>query len=726
MASHSFHPGAGIGPLSASQRSELLQALVDIAAALANKQLDAFTTRLANALLLRAAGFAAKPEEAQLRMDAANLLKKNRYPFYYAVSEHLAMALGREVDAIENPSAAPVETGARKPLPPELEVDKKLCLLKASREIERDHAGRILALNMRLACVLGHNEMATAQNPFRPQLFLSVIHDAWCDIHPDAAAHHLVFPLLGPQLCLDMGPIWQAQNVTLIKRGILPDLTLPAHGQTGTAAAVEEAANDPLMRQLRRLFPTQQTEPDKSAGRALADELPTLFAEDALHASVSRSQLLSYLAEIQKNGPAPYPAAQAKTGAAGAQHELFLAHIKCRVPSGTLTQADASAIDLLITIFESVFQDPNIPAEIKTLIGSLQIPVLKATLADKDFFFNQAHPARRVIELMAKLGVGWDRKKGPADPQYQAILRNVKRIQSDQRLPSFSDAVDDIEAFLAREDADSAAALLTPIACALEQEKRLQATKAAKHEVALRIGTGEVIAFVETFLEDKWVSVLTLAYTVKAEKPQALDSAIKTMDDLCWSVKPKITMEDRKELLSRLPGIVAMLNKWLDLVQWHDDERVKFFSDLAKCHASIVRTPLELSPERRMEIAIKAAKQAAERRLRRQEKHADPVPDQFDKQVEKLERGTWVEFIQTNGAVMKVKLAWTSPMHSMFIFATRERQEALTISDEEMARALRERRARVVLEAGLVGRALARALADESANSDALAGESAA
>jgi hypothetical protein len=198
------------------------------------------------------------------------------------------------------------------------------------------------------------------------------------------------------------------------------------------------------------------------------------------------------------------------------------------------------------------------------------------------------------------------------------------------------------------------------------------------------------------------------------------------MDDLCWSVKPKITMEERKELLARLPGIVAMLNKWLDLIKWNDDARVEFFSDLAKCHASIVRAPLELSPERRVQLAIKAARQAAERRQQRQQTHPDPVPDQFDKQVQKLERGIWVEFIHADGALMKVKLAWTSPMHSMFIFATRERQEALTISDEELARALRERRARVVLESGLVGRALAQALADESANGDAIGGESAA
>ena len=501
MASHSSDPAADLGSLFISQRRELLQGLVDIVAALVNKQLDGFATRLADALLIRAADFVAEPKEAQLCVDAANLLKKNRYPFYYAVSEHLALALGREIDAIEEPSAARAETGVRMLLSPDLEVDKKLSLLKVSREIESEHAGRISALNMRLARVLGRDELVTAHNPFRPQLFLSVIHEAWCDIQQDASAHHLVYPLLGPQLCVDMGPLWQALNAMLVKRGILPDLVLPAHDASAVAAQpaadTGETANDPVIRQLRRLFPVRRAEPDKHADRPLADELPTLFAEDALHASISRSRLLGYLAEIQKNGPGPYQVANVRSGD---RQESLLAHVKHGAPSGTLTQADVSAIDLLITIFDTVFQDRNIPVEIKTLIGSLQIPVLKATLTDKDFFFSEAHPARRAIELIAKLGVGWDRKKGSSDPLYQTILRNVKRIQSDQRLPSFSDAIDDIQAFFAREDADFVEALLKPIAHALDQEKRLQASKAARHEVTLRIGTGEVVAFVETFL----------------------------------------------------------------------------------------------------------------------------------------------------------------------------------------------------------------------------------
>jgi len=394
-----------------------------------------------------------------------------------------------------------------------------------------------------------------------------------------------------------------------------------------------------------------------------------------------------------------------------------------------LSQVDETTIDLLSKIFDVVFRDQNIPSEIKSLIGFLQVPLLKAALIDKDFFFKEEHPARRLIELLTISSVDWDQKKGQDDPLFQTIKRNVARVQHeyDQEVVLFSDVVSDIEAYLSQEESANAEQLSTPIAQALKQEKIGQATKIAKQEVALRVGTGEVAAFVETFLENKWVSVLTLAYSLKEEKPQAVEGAVKTMDDLIWSVKPKITREERKELIGKLPTMLAMLNKWLNLVKLDDAERLQFFAELAECHASIVRAPLELSPQRQLEIAIEAARQATERRLqRRASEQAEPEPDAHAVTVQQLKRGTWLEFVQRDGSIKKVKLAWISPLRSLYIFSTRDRLESFSLSAEELAKTLRDDRAAIVLLSGVVGRALAEALDSVGANDPVNAAQAAA
>ncbi|GAB3542346.1 DUF1631 domain-containing protein [Noviherbaspirillum agri] len=702
------------GPVSAEVRGEIMQELVESVSSAVNTQFDSFTSRLADALL-RATTSTSDPAEAKRYSDSAALLKKNRYPFYYAACERLVATLEREIQLAEDPSSAStIPSAAKKALPADMEVDRKLTMLKVSRAIEEEHRERLSVLNLRLGYLYGVEELEMARNPFRPQIFLDVIHDTWCALHPDPNSHHLAFRLLKPSLSLDMAAILHAANSTLVRRGILPRLAEPSQvvplTMDITPAAQGKASADPantVAQQLRQMFPeSQKPAPVKSGTRSsLNDAFPALFAQDVLNAAAGRNELLNYLAKVRKH----------------TSHASLLEQIRQQAPQGLLTPEDEQAFELLGKVFAAVFRDTNLPAEIRELIGSLQVPVLEAALTNKNFFFSESHPARRVIALLANLGVDWDRNKEADDPLYQTILRNVKRIQSDQRLGAFTEALADIEAFLSKEERASHVVLSEPIAKALKKDKRLQAAKAARHDVAQRIDTGEVIAFVEDFLEDKWVSVLTLAYSVKDSKPQAVTSAVRTMDELVWSVKPKFTMEEREDLLGRLPPLLAMLNKWLDLIKWDDEGRTQFFAELAECHASIVRAPLDLTPKRQVELALEAAQQAAERRQQRLSKvEPEPVTDMFTERVQKLECGSWITFTPKKGTPLKVKLAWISPSRSYFVFSTRGKQEALSLSAEALAKALREQRAHILSTSGLVERALAEALGLDDAGHDML------
>ena len=80
-------------------------------------------------------------------------------------------------------------------------------------------------------------------------------------------------------------------------------------------------------------------------------------------------------------------------------------------------------------------------------------------------------------------------------------------------------------------------------------------------------------------------------------------------------MRPKLNGDDRKLLISKLPGMLASLNKWLDVIKWQDADRLQFFAELAECHASIARAPLALSPDRQLEFSLQVSRHAAERRL---------------------------------------------------------------------------------------------------------------
>jgi len=248
------------------------------------------------------------------------------------------------------------------------------------------------------------------------------------------------------------------------------------------------------------------------------------------------------------------------------------------------------------------------------------------------------------------------------------------------------------------------------------------AARQARDAIALRVQGGGVIDVVSGFLEQRWATVLTFAYTIEDTRPGAVGNATRAMDDLIWSVKPKATQEQRKALIARLPRLLATLNKWLDAIKWQDAERLQFFARLAEYHAAIVRAPIELSPERQLELAVEAAQQDALRRVELENAALDRAAAREAEvsAVDGLERGMWLEFRTAEGA-RKVKLAWVSPLRTLFIFSGAGRREAFSLSAEKLAAALNGGSARVLAIDGVVGQVLSEAMAQGAVNDPSVA-----
>jgi hypothetical protein len=90
------------------------------------------------------------------------------------------------------------------------------------------------------------------------------------------------------------------------------------------------------------------------------------------------------------------------------------------------------------------------------------------------------------------------------------------------------------------------------------------------------------------------------------------------------------------------------------------------------------------------------------------------TPDTFAKQVMTLERGMWFDFLETDDSPRRLKLAWVSPLRSLFIFTTVERQEAFSLSTEALAAKLRNHQAKLVEVDEFVDRALAETISQSS------------
>jgi hypothetical protein len=79
----------------------------------------------------------------------------------------------------------------------------------------------------------------------------------------------------------------------------------------------------------------------------------------------------------------------------------------------------------------------------------------------------------------------------------------------------------------------------------------------------------------------------------------------------------------------------------------------------------------------------------------------------------------WFEF-RTGDSRRKVKLAWASPLRTLFIFSGADRREAFSLSAEKLATALHDGAARVLAIDGVVGQVLSEAMAQGAVNDAAV------
>jgi hypothetical protein len=748
---------------AASSQQATLDALAGIADTHVKEQLTAMTGRMAAALgdLTRHTG---DPQDVQRRVKAARLLKDNAYAFFHLASGATALAVRRELDRLA-PRAAPMRmTAASLDLVPLEEVDSRLALGALARPFDIRYADPLATLAVRLGMLLGRGVLRADSNPFRPEIFLGAIDEAWREFEPETDAHGLIQPLLRPDIVFDLAPLYDSLVAALRKEGqpgsvgayriqktdggaaakaaragqratlaeqlrklfgddggedgvpLIPDLpTLPSGGGwrpsgAGTFAAtpVKDQAAQPAAGFSAASGAAAQPGAGFAAGTGQAESGWSAALQGLLAQSGGTAPLMDLLARIER---APVQGTQA---AATPHNVFYLPRLKQSLPQGSLPRRDERTLDLLSRVFETVLLDDSIPPRTRELLQLLQVPVLKAALLDNNFFFEQDHPARRLVDLMSR--VGWEQRDDADDPLFQAMRRSVARV-GEARPEAFANAVAELEAGIAADESAQVAALAAPVASALKREKHEVAARQARDAIALRVQAGDVNEVVSGFLEQRWTTVLTFAWTIEDARPGAVDNATRAMDDLIWSVKPKATPEQRKALIARLPRLLQTLNKWLDAIKWQDAERLQFFARLAEYHAAIVRAPIELSPERQLELATQAAQQDALRKVEMENAAAEQAAARVAEvsAVDGLERGMWLEFRTGEGA-RKVKLAWVSPLRTLFIFSGAGRREAFSLPADKLAAVLDDGSARVLAIDGVVGQVLSDAMAQGAVN----------
>jgi len=115
---------------------------------------------------------------------------------------------------------------------------------------------------------------------------------------------------------------------------------------------------------------------------------------------------------------------------------------------GAVTKAvhhvSEKTIDFIKLIFDAIIDEDSITDEIKTLLLSLQIPVIKAAMLDGEFFVDDQHPARQLLDKIAEAGVGVSEHNDPVYIEIEIVVRKLLNDYDDD-VVAFTIALDELK-----------------------------------------------------------------------------------------------------------------------------------------------------------------------------------------------------------------------------------------------------------------------------------------
>jgi hypothetical protein len=639
------------------------------------------------------------------------------------------------------------------------ELEESIALAEMAKKMRAQSEEELFALSQRMGFLMHHDDMGDEANPLSPDTLCTALNEACAEITAGYRIKLTIMKLFEQHVAKDLVAVYRDINSHLVQQHrILPEIKTSYRKPTAQPGRKPGAAAAPD----GDMFATLQQLMNHGSGAAGAPQTAAPAMQGAgvgvpaggvpgamAFVPPAQQALFSKLTEAQHGAlegiqvPLSIPA-----GADLAQALNVLRQLSTQGIASGANQVDAMTIDIVAMVFDYVFGDRHIPDAIKALLARLQIPVLKVALLDKQFFSQKSHPARVLMDKLAELALECDDSIRAEDEVYKRIESIVDAVRDgyESDIEVFVQQLAALESFMADHDKASTDFVERSVRLVHDKEQREIARLVAESAIRERTQGKTLPAAVVVMLKARWVDVLRLAYLQGGEDGVSWSAACQTVEELVWSVEPKIGAEDRKSLVSVLPKLLKRLQQGMHAVEVEQSERDRFFAALVDCHATAVKaglrqeqTPQALPetwvPADTVEVPAPAAASSSpadesgftrihlesdgvrveDIRLNQPAPATAPAParnaDSFEmpratKLPSNLQRGTWVEFLRADGSKLRVKLSWISPLRGVLLFTNPQSSGAVSVSPDALLAQLQTGSARILDEGPMTERAV--------------------
>jgi hypothetical protein len=350
-----------------------------------------------------------------------------------------------------------------------------------------------------------------------------------------------------------------------------------------------------------------------------------------------------------------------------------------------LAPGDEDTMDLVFLLFEQLLASADMPDPIKVLVSRLQIPYVKLALMDRGFFDDPDHPARRLLNQIAEASIGWDAADRDQDGGLYARLEHlVERVvtESHEDQGVFASLVRELDSYLGTQQAQAATAEQRVVRQAAARNARHSARRRALSLVEQRAPPDdELPPVVRTVLHEGWLEAMIQAHAEAGEQGRRWRAGERVLDDLLWSVAPKRSAAERRELLRRIPELLRDLRTCLGTVIDNPQLLARWLKELQTVHIGALRGQPQVPAGQGATGSRSSAAAAAGAGAN----DADALPI-----------GCWLGVAREDGSIQRFKLAWRGDAGDPLLFVDRRGRRAFELPRPELEALLAQELATVI------------------------------
>ena len=362
--------------------------------------------------------------------------------------------------------------------------------------------------------------------------------------------------------------------------------------------------------------------------------------------------------------------------------------------------ADAGAFDLAVLdavagLFECILDDPGVSPRYKAEIAQLQIPALRVALVAPDFFSDDQHPARRLIDLTGQ----FSRRFPEGNITHPGALEQVRAACAailhdvDHATEAFAEAHGVLSAWLAGENARAEAALTAEVANLERLERQELGTLLALENLNDLTERYPAPESVLRRLEAAWVPYMASLYVAESGEGPDWRAACLTLQKLFLSLKAPDSDATRESRLQSIPAINTALRRGL-LAQGAEPAQLKdFFSAITATQECWIRPAMGQREAVVSSFTPRRVSPAQIESLARQLPD-EPEADSALQQAQQLIEGDWVDFDPPCDGLATARVAWVG-VRGYLLFCDSEGEQRFSLDCEHLADEIRAGRAHI-------------------------------